>query len=155
MGLVMSSNDKVQCILVAEDDPSDAFFLQRAFKRAGIPLTLQFVRDGQEALDYLNGVGGYANRQTFPPPQLVLLDLKMPRLDGFETLAQIRKVLHLEVPVIVFSSSNLPTDVGRAYDLGANSYFVKPHSLEELNAFVAGFKNTGLPGGKARQPKAA
>lgn len=128
-------------ILVAEDDPTDAFFFQRAFKRAGIPVTLHFVRDGREAIDYLEGTSPFAERAANPMPQLLLLDLKMPRLDGFDVLAWIRKQQGMEnLRVIIFSGSDDPRDRKRAQALGANSYLVKPHSIEEMNSLVARFK---------------
>ena len=128
-------------ILVAEDDAADAYFLQRAFSRSGIPVHLQFVRDGQEALDYLRGEGPFADRSRHPMPHLVLLDLKMPRLDGFDVLEWIRKEPAIEhLVVVIFSSSDEPRDIGRAYTLGANDYLVKPHSIEELNRLVGRFK---------------
>jgi len=132
-------------ILVAEDDPTDAYFFQRAFKRAGLPVALHFVRDGQEALQYLQGEGQFADRTCHPLPQLLLLDLKMPRLDGFEVLKWVRKQPGLSgLQVIVFSSSEEPGDINRAYGLGANSYLVKPHSMEELTALVGQFKKSWL-----------
>ena len=124
-------------ILVAEDDPQDAFFLKREFGKAGIPISLHFVQDGQEVIDYLEGKGIFADRQTYPMPDLVLLDLKMPRLNGFDVLGWLRKQAGLKrLPVIIFSSSAELTDINRAYDLGANSYLVKPHAVEELSALV-------------------
>jgi CheY-like chemotaxis protein len=134
-------------ILVAEDDPTDAFFLQRAFRRAGIPVALNFVRDGQEVTEYLQGTGLYADRALFPQPQLLLLDLHMPRMDGFDVLRWIRKqpaFNHLQV--VLFSNSDQQRDISRAYDLGANWYMVKPHSMEELTALVGRFKKYWLEG---------
>ena len=120
-------------ILVAEDDPTDALFLQRAFAKMGAPVGLKFVRDGQEAIDYLRGDPPFADRGSHPLPQLLLLDLKMPRLNGFEVLHWLKTQPGLKrLLVVVFSSSAETGDVNRAYDLGANSYLVKPHSTEQL-----------------------
>src|SRR5947208_11973317 len=117
-----------ETILVAEDDADDAFFLQRAFKKLGIPTSLKFVHDGQEAIDYLHGDAQFADRLRYPLPDLLLLDLKMPRLTGFEVLGWVRKQHNLRrLPVVIFSSSGELTDINRAYDLGANSYLIKPH----------------------------
>jgi CheY-like chemotaxis protein len=136
---------KTAHILVAEDDTTDVFFLQRAFKRAGIPLTLQFVEDGQEVLDYLQGRGRFTDRSEHPFPELLLLDLHMPRRDGFEVLSWIQKQPALEdLQVVIFTSSTEKRDIERARDLGANSYLVKPHSIQELIEFVAAFKKHWL-----------
>jgi CheY-like chemotaxis protein len=143
-------------ILVAEDDPTDAFFLQRAFKRAGIPVALHFVRDGQEVIDYLEGTGPFADRTASPLPALLLLDLKMPRLDGFDVLAWIRKRPNLDcLLVVLFSASDEPKDISRAYDLGANWYLVKPHSMDELTALVGRFKKFWIEAGTDRTRQAA
>src|SRR5437016_3794743 len=124
-------------ILVAEDDPTDAFFLQRAFAKTGTLVGLKFVRDGQEAIDYLRGENAFADRGSNPLPQLLLLDLKMPRLNGFEVLNWLKTQPGLRrLLVIVFSSSAEAGDINRAYDLGANSYLVKPHATEELLELV-------------------
>ena len=132
-------------ILVAEDDPTDAYFFQRAFNRAGIPVTLHFVRDGLEVVDYLRGEGQFADRAQYPIPQLLLLDLKMPRMDGFDVLGWARKQPGLSgLCIVIFSSSDEPRDMNRAYGLGANSYLVKPHSMEELTALVGRFKKYWL-----------
>jgi len=133
-------------ILVAEDDSTDAFFLQRAFQRAGISVNLHFVRDGQEAVDYLDGKKEFADRVAHPMPELLLLDLKMPRLNGFDVLTWIGKQPALKgLEVVIFSGSDEPKDVSRAYGLGANAYLVKPHSVEELNALVGRFKKRWSP----------
>lgn len=134
-------------LLVAEDDPTDAYFFQRAFRRAGIPVRLHFVRDGQEVIDYLQGAGEFGDRTAHPLPQLVLLDLKMPRLDGFEVLEWMRQQPGFRsLQVVIFSSSDEPKDINRAYGLGANSYLVKPHSMEELTDLVGRFKKFWLEG---------
>ena len=124
-------------ILVAEDDPTDAFFLQRAFAKTGVEVGLKFVRDGQEAIDYLVGEPPYADRGSHPLPELLLLDIKMPRLNGFEVLHWLKTQPGLRrLLVIVFSSSAEADDINRAYDLGANSYLVKPHATEQLLELV-------------------
>jgi len=143
-------------ILVAEDDPTDAYFFQRAFKRAGLPVTLHFVRDGQEVLDYLQGAEPFADRIRHPLPQLVLLDLNMPRVDGYEVLKRVRRQPDLNgLQIVIFSGSDQPKDIERALGLGANSYLVKPHSMEELTAVVGLFKKHWLEGHAARSRKAA
>jgi CheY-like chemotaxis protein len=147
-------------ILVAEDDATDAFFLQRAFNRAGIPVKLHFVRDGQEALDYLEGKGPFSDRAAHPLPDLLLLDLKMPRLDGFDVLTWLRGQPTLRnLEVVIFSGSDESRDVSRAYGLGATAYLVKPHSVEELNGLVGRLKQQWSgkveePLGAAPKPKA-
>ena len=141
---------------MAEDDAADAYFLQRAFSRSGIPVRLQFVRDGQEVLDYLRGEGPFADRSAHPMPHLVLLDLKMPRLDGFDVLEWIRKEpAFRHLMVVIFSSSDEPRDIGRAYTLGANEYLVKPHSIEELNRLVGQFKRQWIVPQSSRRSRAA
>ena len=113
-------------ILVVEDDANDLFFLKRAFSTLQKQCDMRAVGDGAEAIDYLRGVDEYSDRERFPLPALILMDLKMPRIDGFEFLAWLRREPGLKmIPVVVFSSSNLPQDVHRAYELGANSFIVK------------------------------
>jgi CheY-like chemotaxis protein len=113
-------------ILVIEDDANDLFFLKRAFGTLQRSCDMQAVGDGAEAIDYLRGVDDYSDRSRFPVPALILMDLKMPRVDGFEFLEWLRREPGLKIiPVVVFSSSNLPEDVHRAYALGANSFVVK------------------------------
>jgi CheY-like chemotaxis protein len=124
-------------VLVAEDDPSDIFLLKRAFAAAEVNAALHFVRDGQEAIDYLLGESAYADRGAFPLPDLLLLDLKMPRMNGFDVLAWLRQQPGLKrLPVTVLTSSDQSQDVNRAYDLGANSYLLKPHSSQDLSELV-------------------
>jgi CheY-like chemotaxis protein len=124
-------------VLVAEDDPSDVFLLQRAFSAAQIPATLHFVRDGQEAIDYLQGEAGFSDRSNHPLPDLMLLDLKMPKLNGFDVLSWVRTKPGLRrLLVTVLTSSDQPVDINRAYDLGANSYLLKPHGSSDLIELV-------------------
>src|SRR5437899_7130013 len=124
-------------VLIAEDDPSDVFLLQRAFNASGVPATLHFVRDGQEAIDYLGGEAKFADRGAYPLPDLMLLDLKMPRLNGFDVLEWLRKQPGLKrLLVTILTSSDQARDIDRAYDLGANSYLLKPHGSHELTDLV-------------------
>jgi CheY-like chemotaxis protein len=126
----MTPNDLV---LVAEDNPDDALLLRRALEKAGIRARLKIVADGEEMLLYLEGRGPFANRGAYPMPSLIILDLKMPRKSGLEVLEWIGNNLHIAVvPTIVLSASNLEDDVRAAYHLGANTYFVKPTTFEEL-----------------------
>ena len=132
-------------VLIAEDDPSDAFLLKRAFTLANIPATLHFVRDGQEAIDYLQGDDRYKDRAVYPLPDLMLLDLKMPRLNGFDVLTWLRRQPGLKrLLVTVLTSSDQPDDINRAYDLGANSYLLKPHNSSHLSELVAQVKHYWL-----------
>ena len=120
-------------LLHVEDDPNDVLLLQRAFKKINSPIAIQAVTDGDKAVAYLNGSDEYTDREKYPLPAVVLLDLKMPRKTGLEVLAWIRadqKVRRLVV--IVFTSSKHDEDVNKAYDLGANSYLVKPVGFEML-----------------------
>ncbi len=129
--------NKPGTILVAEDDPTDAFFLQRAFAKGGIPVELHFVRDGQEAIDYLRGEPPFDARSAHPLPSLLLLDLKMPRLNGFDVLNWLKRQPGLKrLSVVIFSSSEESEDINKSYDLGANSYLVKPHAMEDLAKIV-------------------
>lgn len=120
-------------VLHVEDDPNDALLFEHACRKAGVTFDLRAVTDGDEAIAYLRGSESFTDRQKFPLPQLVLLDLKMPRLDGFDVLSWLRKEASLRtLPVIVLTSSNHEADIKRAYDLGANSYLVKPVGFDAL-----------------------
>ena len=124
-------------ILLVEDDPNDVLLLQRAFRGAGLPEPGQVVSDGEQAIAYLAGAGQYADRERFPLPILLLLDLKLPRRSGFEVLEWLREQQGTSrLPVVVLTSSRQSDDVQRAYDLRANSYLVKPASLEGLKEMV-------------------
>jgi len=124
-------------ILAAEDEESDRMILELAFQRAKLPHALVIVRDGQEAVDYLSGQGRYSDRATHPPPALLILDLKMPRMSGFDVLTWLElRPEFKELPVVVLSSSPDESDITKARELGACDYFVKPHSFERLVEMV-------------------
>jgi len=125
------------CILQVEDDSNDVFFLEHAFRKAGLIQALRVARDGQEAMEYLRGAGGFGDRTEHPLPCLVLLDLKLPRKDGFEVLGWIRKQPELNLlTVIVLTSSSRQEEIDRCYSLGANSFVVKPSELGERLEFA-------------------
>lgn len=120
-------------ILVVEDDDSDFFLLERAFQKNKITNPIVRVKDGLEGLHYLQGSGDFADRHKHPFPDVIILDLKTPRMSGLELLAWIRD--HPEcrvIPTVIMSSSQQDIDVTRAYELGANTYFVKPTRFQDL-----------------------
>jgi CheY-like chemotaxis protein len=115
------------CILQVEDEANDVFLLQRAFRQAGVTNPVHVATDGQMAIDYLSGAGAFSDRHEHPIPGLILLDLKLPRKSGREVLQWIRAQPGLRrIVIIVFTSGQYIGDVGLAYDLGANSFVVKP-----------------------------
>jgi CheY-like chemotaxis protein len=130
-------------ILLAEDREDDIILVKKSFARAYISNPLQIVRDGEEAIAYLEGEGKFSNRAEYPLPDLVLLDLKMPRKDGLEVLKWIRQHPTLRgLPVVVLTSSDSMRDVNAAYQAGANSFLVKPMDFEnfiEMSRFIGGF----------------
>ena len=120
-------------ILLAEDREDDILLIKKAFEQADINNPVQIVRDGEEALHYLAGEGRYSNRAEFPLPALILVDLKMPKVDGFEVVRWIRCQLGFSnLPVVVLTSSDAIRDVNRAYELGANSFLVKPSDFDNF-----------------------
>lgn len=121
-------------ILHAEDDPNDILLVQRAFRKSGIPVVIKNATDGEMATQYLSGEAAFSNREQFPLPSLMLLDLKLPRKNGFEVLDWLRRQSGplKRLPVVVLSSSNQPADVNRAYETGANAYMVKPAGFDAL-----------------------
>lgn len=132
-------------ILIVEDDPNDFLFLKMALEAVGVQNPVVEARDGKEAQNYLSGTGIYANRQQYPLPYLVFLDLKLPHLMGLELLKWIRRQNELDaVVVIVMTSSANPTDVDRAYQLRANAYLVKPTGFEKLQVLTRAIKDFWL-----------
>lgn len=124
-------------LLLVEDDPNDVMLFRRAKDKSNLANPLQVVEDGEAAIAYLSGQGTYADRNRYPLPALVLLDLKLPRKSGLEVLAWLRQQPGLRrLPVVVLTSSRESLDVGRAYDLGANSYLVKPVAFDSLLEMV-------------------
>lgn len=128
---------KTTTILHVEDDPNDTLLFQHACNKAGVIFDLQAVSDGDQAIAYLRGANDFSDRMKHPFPKLILLDLKMPRVSGFDVLTWLQtENLFKEVPVVVLTSSNHDADVKRAYDLGAKSYLVKPVGFEALVELV-------------------
>lgn len=131
----------VRTILLVEDNKDDVFLMKRALQSARIANPVTVVETGPEAKDYLSGTGKFADRDSYPMPAVVFLDLKLPFLYGHEVLAWIRKERELQsLVVIVLTSSNEASDLSRCYALGANSYLVKPPTAEQLEALAKAFK---------------
>src|SRR6266850_2893614 len=124
-------------ILVAEDDPNDVMLLELAIRKNGITSPVKVVRDGEEAIEYLEGKGQYADRQKYPFPNIIISDVKMPRRDGLEVIEWVRQHPKCSaVPIVMLSGSRIEHDVVKAYKLGANSYFTKPTTLDELTELI-------------------
>jgi two-component system, response regulator len=133
-------NSKI--ILLVEDNPSDIALTQRALAKSHIANDLIVAEDGQEALDYIFGSGVYAEREVSDLPALILLDLKLPRLDGFEVLRRIRADERTRrLPVVILTTSREDQDVAQGYDLGANSYIRKPVDFVQ---FAQAIEHLGL-----------
>jgi len=123
--------DKV--ILLVEDNSRDVALTRRALKKSNIVNEVVVARDGVEALDYLFGTGTQAGRDMAVTPQLILLDLKLPKLNGLEVLQRIRSDERTRrLPVVIFTSSSEEEDMIKSYDLGANSYVRKPVDFEQF-----------------------
>jgi CheY-like chemotaxis protein len=129
-------NEK-ETILLVDDSENDLFFMRKAFKKAGVNSPLQEVYNGEEAIAYLKGEDPYRDRDKFPLPVLMLLDLNMPMKSGFDVLTWVRAQKGLKrLSIIVLTASMRTDDVERAFDLGANSFLVKPSDLEALVEMV-------------------
>ena len=122
-----------QAILIAEDDDNDVFFVERAFTQPQIPNPRRRVKDGEDAIAYLRGDGEFSDRQQYPLPLFLMLDLKMPRKNGFEVVDWVRHQPGIKrLPIAILTSSKEVPDINHAYDLGANTYLVKPVKFEDL-----------------------
>jgi CheY-like chemotaxis protein len=129
-------------VLLVEDNSTDALMVQRAFKKANLLNPVRVLDDGDKAVAYLSGQAPYADREQCPFPVLLLLDLKLPRRSGLEVLEWLRQQPAIKrLPVVVLTSSKENSDVNQAYDLGANSYLVKPVDFDGLLEMV---KTLGL-----------
>ena len=135
-------------VLVIEDDANDFFLLQLAFEKLILPHKLVRVIDGEQGLRYLKGEGAFADRSVFPFPALVLLDIKMPRCDGFEVLERLKEDKTWNVPVVVLSGSALPEDKKRARKLGATDYLVKEQTFDGVMGIVKSIQKKWLSGKK-------
>lgn len=135
-------NSKENTILLVEDNPDDEALTLRAFKKSNLGNDVVVARDGVEALDYLFGTGAYAGRNPNELPHLVLLDLKLPKLDGLEVLERVRSnpITRL-LPVVILTSSKEQEDLINSYSLGANSYIRKP---VDFNQFIQAIQHLGL-----------
>jgi CheY-like chemotaxis protein len=132
-------------ILVAEDNEDDLDFLRRAFSQAEISNPLQIAGDGQMAIDYLSGLGPFADRLQFPLPGLLLLDLKMPRRSGLDVLTWIRHHEQFSgLPIIMLSSSVHPVEITEAYRRGVNAFVTKPAGLPERTTLAKAIKGFWL-----------
>jgi CheY-like chemotaxis protein len=124
-------------ILLADDSEADVVLLERAFAHMGIDVLLHVVADGAEAIAYLQGEGRYGQREEFPLPDLLLLDLKMPLANGFEVIEWVRAQPRLAaLRIVVLTTSDQSRDIDRAHRLGANSFLVKPVSFDDFKVMV-------------------
>lgn len=133
--------NELSIILLVEDNPDDIELLEYAFEKAGIQNPLVIVTDGDAAVHYIGRTGAYADRTGHPFPELILLDLKLPRRSGFEVLSFVREHKPTKLtPVVVLTSSGQDEDIRRSYELGANSFLVKPIGRDALIEMVGSIK---------------
>ncbi|MCF8061133.1 MAG: response regulator [Deltaproteobacteria bacterium] len=154
----MPSNESEHVILMVDDDPDDHFLARDTLESLRLPVCLQEAGDGEELLDYLFQRGRFADRSSSPRPDVILLDLSMPGMDGKEALARIRSMPELsDMPVIIFTTSVDLQDVNECYRLGANSYVTKPASLDDWKSvmntlYTYWLKTAELPSRSAASP---
>jgi CheY-like chemotaxis protein len=134
----------MKTILQVEDDPNDVFLFKHAVKKVGVTNPMQVAGDGQEAIDYLSGTGKFADREQFPLPGLILLDLKLPFVMGLDVLKWIREQPNPAPVVIILTASAEEEDVASAYRLGANAFLTKPSEAGKLQEIVKAIKDFWL-----------
>jgi len=123
--------------LSVDDNEDDQILFQMAWEKSAMPLDLQLVCDGEKAIEYLGGLGNYGDREHFPMPDIILLDLKMPRKNGFDVLDWMNRELPADhAPVAVFTSSQNTADIQRAYERGARWFLIKPVEFTELMQWI-------------------
>jgi len=143
-------------ILLVEDSDDDVFLITRAFKSVGLVSPLMRATDGQNAIDYLSGKDGFADRVKYPMPSLVILDIKMPFISGLEVLRWIRsQAPFTSLPVVMFTTSNQECDVRNAYGAGANAYLVKPGRIEDCTSIAIAIKQFWIDANVALPPESA
>ena len=129
----MSPNTRSIIILIADDDAEDRMLVKEALEESRLNNHIQFVENGEELLDYLNNQGEFADKDKYPTPGLILLDLNMPKKDGREALKEIKSQDHLRmIPVVVLTTSKAEEDILRTYDLGVSSFITKPVTFGSL-----------------------
>lgn len=129
----MNISKKMLAILMAEDDADDRLLAKEAMHESRVLNELHFVEDGVQLLNYLRGNGEYSNRELYPMPGLILLDLNMPKMDGREALAEIKADHRLRrIPIVILTTSKAEEDMVKGYDLGAASYITKPVTFDAL-----------------------
>jgi len=134
----------VKPILQVEDDVNDVFLLRHAMAKAGVPNPIQVATDGQQAIDYLSGAGKFADRDTYPLPCLVLLDLKLPHVMGISVLKWIREQPDSTLVVIMLTASGEDADIVTAYKLGANAFLTKPSRANNFVEMAVAIKDFWL-----------
>ena len=133
-------------ILLVEDDSADALLIRRALEKTGVDFTLSRLKHGDEAIDFLRGAPPFTDRESQPLPDVILLDIKLPRRSGFEVLQWIRSQPEdlSRIPVVMLTASRHMVDVNRAYDLRANGYMTKPETAHQLQEMMQDFKKYWL-----------
>jgi CheY-like chemotaxis protein len=134
----------MKTILQVEDDPNDVFLFQHAMEKAGVTNPVQVASDGQQAIDYLQGTGKFANREEYPFPSLVLLDLKLPYVMGLDVLKWIRRECGPALTVLMLTASGEDADIVTAYRLGANGFLTKPSEANKLQDMVKAIRDFWL-----------
>lgn len=127
---------QARVILMAEDSRADVLLAQRAFRNLTFPYKLQMVEHGDAVVEYLTGKGDYHDRDRYPFPNLLLMDLKMPRRSGFEVMEWLQQHPQLQLPIVVLTTSNNQNEIDRAYKLGAKLYLLKPITFTTLSEII-------------------